>query len=327
MDGLLLRDFHAVAAVAALRHFGRAADSLHIAQPTLSSQVQKVEAALGSTLFERTGRRFLTTPAGERVLPMIHELLVLASRMESRASSISDPRRRPLRVGIIPTLGPYLIPHLLPAMKAMGGDGTFSISEHPTASLLHSLQEGTLDAALVSLPIRVDSLECMPLFEEVFRFIAPRGHSLACGDRLVPAKLCACDMVLLEDGHCLRDQAISLCNRRGGSTPRLVAASLETLKYLVAAGEGYSLLPQLACELSPELSKLVEVRVFDERAPVRRIALCTRNSSPLRDQIAGLAELIRRHLPPGVAPIQHPASTRAAALDWKGVGVKRTRRS
>lgn len=301
ISGLSILNLRAVAAVAAHGHFGRAAESLRMAQPTLSAHVQKVERALGATLFERAARRFLVTPEGHRLLPLLREVLGAAERVrEGAAAGAAGPGGAPLRLGIIPTLGPYLMPHLLlPLSRARRGP-SLSIAERQTAQVVEAVLDGSLDAAIVSLPVRGESLECVPLFDEPFRLIAPRGSRIACGGRLAPSSLRACDMILLEDGHCLRQQALSVCGRRGGTTPRLVASGLETLKYLVAAGEGYSLLPMLACDLPRGLAGLVEIRAFDDRSPSRRVGICYRRSLARRDGVLGLAEFIRRHPPPGV---------------------------
>lgn len=298
LNDLLLRDLASVVAVAEHGHFGRAAAALRIAQPTLSAQVRKVERALASTLFERTGRSFLVTPEGQRVLPRMREVLALSATLDHGVESRrgTDPGALPralLRVGIIPTLGPYLMPHLLLPLRRERPDLELEISERTTAVLTDSLLAGELDAAILSLPVRHQSIESVRLFEEPFRLMAPSGHALVGEERLTPARLKASEMVLLEEGHCLRDQAIAACARRGGSQPRVVTTSLETLKYLVAGGAGYSLLPELACDLAPGLARLVSIRAFDERAPSRRIVLCYRRTIPRRALVQSLGSFIR----------------------------------
>lgn len=298
VQDLSLPDLCAVAAVAAHGHFGRAAAALHLAQPTLSARVSKVESALGVRLFERSARRFLVTPEGERVLPMVRELLAAADRLGSATDEHETARE--LRLGVIPTLGPYLMPHLLFPWSRRRGGPALAITEQPTARLVELLLDGTLDAALLSLPLRNDSLDVLPLFDEPFRLIAPRDSEIARMERLSASKMCARDMILLEEGHCLREQAIAVCGKRGGSSPRVVTTSLETLKYLVASGAGYSLLPLLACELPRGLEKLVVLREFDERPPSRRIALCVRRSLARREEAERLARFVRENPPEGV---------------------------
>lgn len=301
---LAFRDLAAVAAVAEHGHFGRAAEALRIAQPTLSAQVGKVERTLGTELFERTGRSFLITPDGERLLPIVRQILADAERLESAAAvSSAGAGPTPLKLGVIPTLGPYLMPHLLPVLSKARELPPVEIIEHPTARLIEQLRDGTLDVALLSVPVRHEAIESVPLFDEPFRLLAPSGSAILEYERLAPARLRACDMVLLEEGHCLRDQALSVCGRRGGTTPKLVTTSLETLKYLVASTGGYSLLPTLACALPGGLGELMTIRRFDDRAPARRMALCYRRTSPRDAEARTLAALIRKHAPEGVSVV------------------------
>lgn len=308
-QSLSAHDLRAVVAVAEHGHFGRAAAALRMAQPTLSAQVQKVERALGAVLFERSARRFLITAEGERLLPLIRESLVASERLRAGASERNETANV-LRLGIIPTLGPYFMPHLLLPLKRSGKRLPLSISERTTGELLAALREGTLDAALLSLPVRNDAIESIELFDEPFRLIAPRGSGIAGVERLTPARMSACDMVLLEEGHCLREQAIAVCGKRGGVSPLMVTTSLETLKYLVAAGSGYSLLPALACALPKELSELVTLRAFDEKAPSRRIGLCFRKSLASPERVEELAAFIRGNLPRQVEEIGAGGSDR-----------------
>lgn len=295
VQDLSLQDLSAVTAVATAGHFGRAAAALGRAQPTLSAQVSKVEKALGARLFERSARRFIVTADGQRLLPLIREVLESSRRLEGSCDAAGG-RRPPLRLGVIPTLGPYLMPHLLGPLTKKG-EPPFLVSEQPTAALTEAVLDGTLDAALLSLPVRNESIESLGLFEEAFHLIALRGSAIVELERLVPSRLSACEMVLLEDGHCLREQAVAVCGRRGGTMPRMVTTSLETLKYLVAAQNGYSLLPALACELPAGLGELVRIRKFDERTPLRRIGLCFRQSTTRRAALVELARAIRGSVP------------------------------
>jgi len=301
---LSMHDLKAVAMVAQHRHFGKAAAALGVAQPTLSAQVQRAERALSATLFERGSRRFLITREGEQLLPLLREVLAAADRLDAEASG---PRTSSdhLRLGIIPTLGPYLMPHLLMPLRRDAGAPELTITERPTAGLIAALLDGTLDAAILSLPVREAQIERLSLFDEPFRLIAARESEIISVPRLVPSALSACDMVLLEEGHCLREQAVAVCGKRGGISPRVVTASLETLKYLVATGGGYSLLPALACDIPSGLAPLVRVRDFDDRTPSRRIALCFRTSHTRHDRMLHLARFIRQHPPPGVVRVAH----------------------
>lgn len=293
LSDLSIKDLEAIVTVADAGHFGRAAETLVIAQPTLSAQVKKVETILGVEIFERTGRRFLVTPIGQRMLQMSRDLLIRARTMANEAAAAADFDHTPLSVGIIPTLGPYLIPHLLSRKGKRPAIPPLAISEHTTGVLMQQLRDGAIDAAIVSIPVQHESVRERPIFDEPFRLVVPKGHPLATTPRLAPSSLIAREMVLLEEGHCLRDQAMAVCRAKGPAKPRVVAASLETLKYLVAAGEGYSLLPLLSCRLTPELKNLVEVRAFDDRTPYRRVGICSRISFARSKALDALAELVR----------------------------------
>jgi LysR family hydrogen peroxide-inducible transcriptional activator len=306
LGDLALRDVVSAVAVAEASHFGRAAERLGLPQPTLSQQVQRVERALGTALFERTGRRVLITPDGQRLLPLLRDLLDRAAALADFAAQARPSV--PLRVGVIPTLGPAIVPHLLLDRPGQAPLPPLTIREHTTTELLSLLREGSLDAALLSLPIPTELLTIIPIIDEPFRLVVRRGHPLASSPRLVPARLLAHEMVLLGEGHCLRDQALSLCRSKGSAAPRVIAASLDVLKYLVAAGEGYSLLPLTACRLTPPLDELLEIRSFDERQPQRRLAMCARDSSPRLEDVRSLARSIAQRLlavfgPMGLRPV------------------------
>lgn len=309
---LTLRDLLALAAVAQHGHFGRAAAAMRIAQPTLSAQVRKAERVLGVRIFERSARRFSVTPEGERLLPMIRDLVAGAERL-GLAASARPGRGAPIRLGLIPTLGPYLVPHLLGVRGAAGdredGRPTMLISEQVTEQLVESLRDGQIDAALLSLPVRHEWMETIALFDEPFRLIAERGCSLLDRDRLTTGCLIAEEMVLLDEGHCLREQALHLCGRRRGGSPRVITTSLETLKHVVASGGGYSLIPQLASSLPEGLRGRVEVRAFEDRKPKRRIGLCFRRSSARAGELRSLAAWIRARLPDGVERVEGSAAS------------------
>ncbi len=295
---LSVQDLLAVVTVAKTNHFGHAAEELGIAQPTLSAQVQKVERALGVTFFERAARKFLITPSGERLLPLVREMLASADRLTT--ASLEDSRPAPLRLGVIPTLGPYLMPHVLVPLAKKSPGFTLDITERPTATLIERLLDGLLDAAILSLPVKNTSLAALPIFDEAFSLIAPRGSEIARCACLSPGQLAASDMVLLDEGHCLREHVVSACNKRGGTQPKVVAASLETLKYMVAAGGGYSLLPALAADIPDALHELVEVRPFDDHPVVRRVALCYRRTLANPARVLQLADFMRKHPPKAV---------------------------
>lgn len=304
---LTLRDLTALVAVAQHKHFGRAASAMRVAQPTLSAQVQKAERVLGVRIFDRSARRFGVTPEGERLLPMVLDLVAGAERLGLSAGARGGVRT-PIRLGIIPTLGPYLAPYLLgPDRQSVENRRgrpprpALLLSEQVTEHLVESLRDGQIDAALLSMPVRFDWMETIALFDEPFRLIAQRGCSLLNRAHLTSACLSAEEMVLLDEGHCLREQSLDLCGRRRGGSPRVITTSLETLKHVVASGGGYSLIPQLATELPEAVRGLVEVRAFEDRKPRRRIGLCFRKSSARSEEMRGLAGWIASRLPASVS--------------------------
>jgi LysR family hydrogen peroxide-inducible transcriptional activator len=297
-----LRELHAVTCVAAEGNFGRAARRLGIAQATLSGQVRKVEDALGARLFERRGRRFLVTDEGRALLPRIDGLLAAAGALADESLRLAAVELRPLRVGVIPTLGPYLVPHLLGHATAAASSAgrraapaqlPFEVSEQRTAELLELLSAGAIDAAILAPVGREPGLVLEPLFTEPFRLLARRGSAILGVKWLVPKCLDAHAMVLLEEGHCMRDHALAICHAGGGDEPKLAAASIETLKYLVAAGAGYSLLPALATSIPSELDAVLELREFDGEGPSRRVALVARTGFARLEEVRRLAAWIR----------------------------------
>jgi len=297
-----LRELHAVSCVAAEANFGRAARRLGLAQATLSGQVRKVEDALGARLFERRGRRFLVTDEGRALLPRIDGLLAAAGVLADESRRLAAVELRPLRVGVIPTLGPYLVPHLLghagagataAARRAAPAELPFEVSEQRTAELLELLSAGTIDAAILAPSGREPGLVFEPLFTEPFRLLARRGSAILGVKRLVPQCLDAHEMVLLEEGHCMRDHALAICHAGGGDEPKLAAASIETLKYLVASGAGYSLLPALASSIPKELETVLELRAFDGLGPSRHVAIVARTGFARFEEVRRLAAWIR----------------------------------
>jgi LysR family hydrogen peroxide-inducible transcriptional activator len=315
---MTLRELQYLVALAETRHFGRAADRCLITQPTLSNQIQQLERFLGVRLFERTNRRLEITPIGIRILAEARQLLASARAIEALARGARDPLRGRLSLGIIPTLAPYLLPWFLPAMHDAWPELDLALREDLTGALLRGIEAHELDAALLALPVHNAGLAgagltVEPLFVEPFRAILPRGHALA-GLAAVPqAALLRDRLLLLDDGHCLRDQALALCQQAGADGPEetLRATSLETIRQMVAAGLGVSLMPLLAVQ-GAEDTRLV-VRPFAEPEPIRRIGLIWRKTSPRGEAMRRLAALIREKLPAGPRPLP-PAGRRPPSV-------------
>jgi LysR family hydrogen peroxide-inducible transcriptional activator len=234
-------------AVAEHRHFGRAARACNISQPTLSGQLRKMEQQLGVTLFERNNRRVSITPVGEKLLEHARQALEQASLVESVAKMSQDQLAGPLRLGVIPTLAPYLMPLILGPLREACPRLTIELWEDITVSLLDRLRSQQLDAALIATEIPQADLTAVALFEEPFLAALPPNHRLARRRKIDEADL-ADDLLVLADGHCLAGQARAACSRKGDHIPQraLQASSLETLANLVAAGYGTTLAPGLA---------------------------------------------------------------------------------
>jgi LysR family hydrogen peroxide-inducible transcriptional activator len=299
LAGLSLRDLEYAAAVDRVRHFGRAAAACNVSQAGLSEQVRKLEDVLGVRLFERGNRRVAPTPQGavllrqiERVLAEARGVLDLAQAGARSAGTLDGA----LRVGAIATVGPYYLPHLLRQVRGAFPALTLQLSEGQTLPLLEALRRSELDAVLMALPVPGEGLVSGPLFFEPFMLVCPAGHALADNAALPVDALDGEDLLLLEEGHCLRDQALALCS---GGGHRRQATSLETLWHMIAAGEGVSLLPALSTAGRGGLSELVAVRPL-LGAEGRTVGLVWRRTDPRGAQFDALAAVLRGALPEGV---------------------------
>ncbi|WP_342105904.1 LysR substrate-binding domain-containing protein [Methylobacterium sp. SI9] len=300
LSGLSLRDLEYVVAVADEGHFGRAAERCNISQPTLSVQVRKLETTLGLVLFERSNRRVLLTEAGQVIIRQARVILVEAQRLLTLASEgRGSPLTGRLILAAIQTLGPYFFPQVLRPLREEYPLLTLSLQESRTADIVEGLRDGRIDAALVSLPVPQLGLTASPLFIEPFWLACPAEHALARGGALSAAEIAGPDLLLLDEGNCLRDQTIAACG--AGSSVGRHATSLETLRSMVAAGAGYTLLPALAVPAGPDPSGLTVTRAFDVDGPGRTIALAWRTSDPRAAGLSSLAAFFRAHAPPGTA--------------------------
>ncbi|MCF3946028.1 LysR family transcriptional regulator [Acidiphilium sp. AL] len=289
LAGLSLRDLEYAQAVAELRHFGRAAERCGVSQPALSEQIRKLEAILGVTLFERTKRRVAPTAAGAALLVQAERVLAEARHLLALSHGQPTGMTGQVSLGAIETLGPYYLPGLLRLLRAERPELSLRLTEARTARLIERLIEGALDLLLLAMPVSRAGLTAAPLFFEPFLLATPPGHALAGLRRLTLDDLPADDLLLLEDGHCLRDQALSLCNAKPVTRH---ATSLETLWQMIAAGEGYSLLPALAVAARPELSDLVVCQDLGDASAGRTIALVWRASDPRDPLFRALAALL-----------------------------------
>ena len=277
-----LRDLRYLVALSEHRHFGRAAAASFVSQPTLSTQIKKLEDELGVSLVERTPRKVLLTEVGREISQRAREVLNEVDQIKAIARRTLDPESGTVRLGIFPTLGPYLLPHVVPQIRERFPRLELLLVEEKTEVLLRLLRQGKLDAAVLALPIHDDQLHSDFLFEEPFVLAAPLDHQLARHKTLKLEDLEDESLLLLDDGHCLRDQALEVCHLSGASEKSgFRATSLETLRQMVAANVGITLLPTLSVQ--PPVAQPDNVRLvpFRGRAPSRRIAMVWRKSSAL----------------------------------------------
>ena len=298
---MTLQDLRYLVALVEHGHFGRAADACHISQPTLSTQIKKLEEQLGATLFERTNRSVRVTAVGEEIVGRARQILTDVEAIVGVGRRVSGPLAGAFSLGVIPTLGPYLLPWLVPALKKDYPELRLTVREDLTAHLLERLLSHRLDAALVALPMSDDRLETLPLFDEPFWFAEPKGRKRASTKVMKEDDLRGRQLLLLTEGHCLRDQALAIC----GTTDRdaegdFRATSLETIRQMVATGMGSTLLPAMACG---DLHALAVTARPLERGVGRRIGLAWRHSYPRVRDLRLLAQTLRTHLPQGVNPV------------------------
>ena len=288
-----LRDLKYLVALADLRHFGKAADACFVSQPTLSTQIRKLEEELGVALVERAPRKVMLTAAGQDVVQRARRIVGEVEQMREAARRSMDPESGSLRLGVFPTLAPYLLPHVVPQLRDRFPQLELLLVEEKSDVLLQRLREGKLDAALLALPLHDEQLHAELLFEEPFVFAAPLQHPLASRTAMSMSELSDETLLLLEDGHCLRDQALDVC-RLSGAQERsgFRATSLETLRQMVAAGVGVTLLPALSVHEPIAQSPNIRLIPFRAPAPSRQIALVWRKSSALDGFLRSLAEAI-----------------------------------
>jgi LysR family hydrogen peroxide-inducible transcriptional activator len=295
-----LRDLRYLVALAELRHFGRAADACFVSQPTLSTQIKKIEDELGVTLVERAPRKVMLTAAGAEIAQRARVVLDEIEQIRAIARRSLDPEAGSLRLGIFPTLGPYLLPHVVPKLRTRFPRIELLLTEEKTEILLQQLQEGRIDAAVLALPLHEDQLHTELLFEEPFVLAVPATHPLAGAERLGLDTIADERLLLLDDGHCLRDQALDVCHLAGASEKDgFRATSLETLRQMVAAGVGMTLLPLLAVQPPVPRSETVRLLSFTDSRPSRQIALVWRKSSARSDFLHKVAGVLS-DLPPAL---------------------------
>ena len=291
MINLTLKQLRYVEALSRLGHFGRAADACSISQPALSMQIKELEANLGSLLFERQARQVRLTHFGEEFIARVREILRAVDELGDLARAASDSLIGRLRLGVIPTVAPYLLPEILGQLARMNAGLDLHVRETITPKLLAELHEGRLDAAIVALPVSEPWLAEVALFSEAFVLIRPAEDA----DKPVPNREALREMrlLLLEEGHCFRDQALSFCHLQP-AIPREImdGSSLTTLVQMVSAGMGVTLIPEMALKVETRLAH-VSVARFAQPEPKRTIGMVWRQTSPLAKQLGQIAAVVK----------------------------------
>jgi LysR family transcriptional regulator, hydrogen peroxide-inducible genes activator len=284
-------------ALAKYRHFGKAAKACSVSQPTLSIQLNRLEEELNVILFERAKKRVILTTAGRVIVDQVKVIMDEYNKLEQLAKATHDPLSAHFRLGLIPTLSPYLLPFILPVIKKALPKLELFLYEEKTDYLIEHLKMGELDAVVVALPITESGLLHIEfLFTEPFFLILPSNHPLKSEKKLSLDALDQDNLLLLEEGHCLREQALEVCHTKSAlkEKPNYRATSLETLRHMVAAGTGISLLPLLALEEHP----MVLNKALVSPVPQRHIGMIWRKNSTLSICCKKLAELMRTYIPP-----------------------------
>jgi LysR family hydrogen peroxide-inducible transcriptional activator len=289
---LTFRQLEYLVALADTLGFHRAAERAHVSQPALSAQIQQAEAVLGLRLFERNQKRVLLTPAGAAVVARARRVLREAEDLLAAARQWQDPFRGAWRLGLIPTVAPYLLPQILPAVHRAHPELRLLLREERTPVLVQELLAGTLEAAVLAEVPDLGDLARLPLAEDPFLLAAPPGHALSRKRKVALADLEPFRLLLLEDGHCLRGQALAVCAQAGAREADFRASSLSTLVQMVAGGLGVTLLPSLCAPLERSRANLV-LRPFAAPVPGRRLVLAWRGGSPLAGAMATFAGELR----------------------------------
>jgi LysR family hydrogen peroxide-inducible transcriptional activator len=285
-----IRDLKYLVALAEYQHFGKAAEKCFVSQPALSMQIQKLEEILDIKLLERTNKSFIFTENGLAITQRAREILSQVDEVHELAKSAKDPYRGELKIGIIPTLAPYLLPLIIPTLVKKFPNLSFYLLEEQTALLSEKLKTGKLHACFFALPISEKGFKTSHLFDEEFLLAIPRKHALAKLKAITQHDLMDYSLLLLEEGHCMRDQALVLCQKlKANETQSFRATSLETLRHMVAAGVSMTLMPKLACTANKNINYVP----FHAPKPVRSICLAWRESTVKTQLLEEIADQIK----------------------------------
>ncbi|MDB4021758.1 LysR substrate-binding domain-containing protein [Litorivicinus sp.] len=302
---MTLTELRYIVAVADEKHFGRAASRCFVSQPTLSIGVKRLEDELGLTLFERSKTGVYLTATADQLIEKARNILQEVDSFKNFSDQTKDPFSAPLRIGAIFTIGPYLFPALLPALKSQEPKLRLFIEESFTGVLREMLKKGQLDAIIVALPFTEPDCEVIPLYTEPFEVLIPENHPWAKETSIQPKQLNGDDVLLLGEGHCFRDQVIDACpalSRGSGNGNHLMAegSSLETLRHMVASGLGMTVLPASAAGLENYAPGYLTTRPFTKPEPSRTVALAWRKKFPRKEAIDLLIDVISKQVSPKI---------------------------
>jgi LysR family hydrogen peroxide-inducible transcriptional activator len=285
-----IRDLKYISAVAQLQHFGKAAERCYVSQPTLSGQIKKLERQLGVQIFERTNRRVMPTDIGLEIIAHARQILSEIDHITDLAESAQDPLSAKFRLGAFPTLASYIFPDLVSGIKDTMPKLRLALLEEKTGVLIEKLKSGQIDAALLAMSVDNDFFESTKLFTDEFMLATPPDHELASSHPIKPDTLSGYRLLLLEEGHCLRDQALDVCeHNRINENQDFRATSLETLRQMVKAGSGITFMPKIAI---PENDMGIHYTPFVKPAPSRTIGLYWRKTSAKTKVIENIAKLV-----------------------------------
>lgn len=295
-----LRDLNYFVVLAEVKHFGEAAKRCYVSQPTLSMQIKKLEDTLGVVLFERSNKQVFLTDKGNELLGKAKKILILSDEMREMARHLNDPFTGDLRLGVIPTVAPYLLPIVMPTFKNNFPNLKVWLIEEQTNRLINQLEDGLIDAAILAHPIAGNFIY-QNLFEEAFYFACSNTHPFAKSKSIAINDLADQQVMLLEEGHCLRNQAMAVCQMaKANEVADFTATSLETLRLMVQAGMGVTLLPALT--VYSESSDLLKCIPFEAPAPSRTLGLFWRVGTPKNKCLQVIAKTITQLIMPKLKP-------------------------
>jgi LysR family transcriptional regulator, hydrogen peroxide-inducible genes activator len=297
MADLKLKDLRYLVALADERHFGRAAQRSFVSQPTLSAQLKKLEDYLGVQLIERQPKQVTLTEAGEQIVARARRILEASDEVVTLARAHRDPLAGKLRLALLPTIGPYLLPRVAREIRKALPRLELRLYEYQTAPMLEKLHSGQIDLGVLALPVDLDGLESRPLYDEPFTVALPEHHRLAKKTHVKVEDLKDESLLLLEDGHCLRDQALEVCSGIGMQEKQdFRATSLETLRQMVATGAGVTLLPELASRGAYGSARGVVLRPFTKPTPMRHVGAVWRKTTARKPAIDAVCKVIEAHV-------------------------------